>query len=258
MTAQSQDTSADEGLENVVLVVDDDPQIRKLLSRYLSRHEFTVHEAGSGQEMREQIERVSPSIVLLDVGLPDIDGLSLLRDLKSSTHLGVIMISGMADTIDRVVGLELGADDYVTKPVDHRELLARIRSVRRRVQQVREASAGAVSAIAPGAGDDDSLRFCDWRLDARARSLTSPTGEEVELTTMEFDTLLALASRPGRVMDREQLLQAVANRNWDPFDRAVDAVIVKLRRKLGEDPKHPQMIKTVRGVGYVFAAKVDQ
>jgi len=242
--------------DNLILVVDDDPQIRSILNRYLSRHEFDVREAGSGQEMRAELERIIPAVILLDIGLPDTDGLSLLRELRDSAEVGIIIISGMAEQVDRVVGLELGADDFVAKPIDHRELLARIRSVRRRIHATQTSAAHADSDYQ--AGREGLLRFEGWELDTLARSLRAPDGTPIDLTTMEFDTLQALATSPGIVLNREQLLQAVARRDWGPFDRAVDALVVKLRRKLGEDPRSPQIIKTVRGVGYVFSAKIDR
>lgn len=239
-------------LDNVILIVDDDPQIRSVLKRYLTRHEFEVREASSGQEMRVEIATVPPTVVLLDLGLPDTDGLTLLAELRRQADLGIIIVSGMSDQVDRIVGLEMGADDYVSKPIDQRELLARIRSVRRRVQAIRATTA----EIADNEPEASVLHFSGWHLDTLARSLTSPTGEYIALTTMEFDTLLTLANGPGVVMNREQLLQVAARRDWEPFDRAIDAVIVKLRRKLGEDPRDPQLIKTVRGIGYVFSSKV--
>ena len=242
--------------DNLILVVDDDPQIRSLLNRYLSRHEFDVREADSGQEVRTELEQHIPTVVLLDIGLPDTDGLTLLRELRASAELGVIIISGMAEQVDRVVGLELGADDFVAKPIDHRELLARIRSVRRRIQANR---GGTVKTdTTPQSSGEGLIRFESWILDTLARSLRNPAGKQVELTTMEFDTLHALGSNAGVVLNREQLLQSVARRDWGPFDRAVDAVVVKLRRKLEDDPRSPRLIKTVRGVGYVFSGKIGE
>lgn len=261
MLAMDESTEA----RNLVLVVDDDPQVRTVLARYLTRHGFAVAEAGSGSEMKRELERVTPMMVLLDIGLPDTDGFSLLRELRANASIGIIIVSGMGDQVDRVVGLELGADDYLVKPLDYRELVARIRTVRRRiVSSAAPAPATSAPADAPltsprvevDSPSAEIMEFDGWRLDVAARALFDPDGGTVALTTMEFDTLVVLASRPGVVLSRDQLLQNAARRNWDPNDRAIDAVIVKLRRKLKEDSREPQMIKTVRGVGYVFAARM--
>lgn len=232
-----------------ILIVDDDPRLCRLLERYLVREGYSASSTHTCANAREQIENSPPSLVLLDVVLPDSDGLSLLRELRSDTAIPVILLTGKTDIIDKVVGLELGADDYITKPFEERELLARIRTVLRRFS-------GTVNTEAPSTSS--SLTFADWRLDVGAQELTSPVGASVSLTTYEFRLLKALAEVAPRVLGRDQILDVVAGRDAMPLDRSVDVLIGKLRKKIEKNPKTPVIIKTIRGSGYKISAPVSQ
>ena len=232
-----------------ILVVDDDERICRLLKRYLMREGYGVSTAANAAEMRQRVSGEMPDLVILDLNLPDADGFTLARELRSRSEVGIIMLTGKSDSVDRVVGLELGADDYVTKPFDERELLARVRSVLRRAGQSR----------APASDEDGSIvRFAGWHLDLTAHELTSPKNEMVHLTSYEFQLLSMFVERPNRVLTRDQILDLVTGRDWDPFDRSIDIRIGKLRKKLEEDPKNPRLIKTIRGAGYKFTAKIER
>jgi len=224
-----------------VLVVDDDPAIRQLLADYLGQHGYEVALASSGAAMRAELERAAPAVVLLDIGLPGEDGLTLARYLRERHELGIIMVTGAGDVVDRVAGLEVGADDYIAKPFDPRELRARLKSVLRRI----ETKAGKSPAL---------LRVSIGRcfLDLKSRTLCDAKGREIPITSMEFDLLKALVQHPNQVLSRDQLLTMTRNREWEPFDRSIDIRITRLRRKLEEDPAHPRAIRTVRGAGYMF------
>lgn len=237
-----------------VLVVDDDEEIGALLRRYLSGQGLRVEVLGDAASLRERIERDAPDLVLLDLGLPDEDGLSVMRDLQRH-QVPVIIVSGRGDSVERVVGLELGADDYVTKPFDLRELLARIRSVLRR-SALRGAAAPAQAVAKPGAAP--AFEFGGFRLEPDARRLLAADGRDVALTTGEFDLLYALVQRPNLVLSRDQLMNSVHGREAGPYDRAIDVQIGRLRRKIEADPAHPHLIKSVRGAGYLFAANVTR
>ncbi len=233
-------------MTKTVLLVDDEDRVRRILARYLAREGFTVLEAGDGAGMREHIAGGKVDLVILDLMLPDVDGITLARELRSASSVPIIMLTAKVDTIDRVVGLEVGADDYITKPFDQRELLARVRSVLRRA--------------AGDAGDPDagtSARFAGWHLDLVAQELHAPGGDSVHLTSAQFQLLASLVRRANRVMSREEILAEVAGRNWHPLDRSVDVLVGKLRRKLEPGADAPALIKTVRGVGYKLAARVD-
>jgi DNA-binding response OmpR family regulator len=231
-----------------VLVVDDDPDVRDLLDDYLSEQGYEVLAADSAAAARELLDAEAPSVVLLDVGLPGEDGLSLARHIRERLDIGIIMISGAGETVDRIVGLEVGADDYVAKPFDPRELKARLKSVLRRYQR-------APQPEAPAARDQGARRrvaIGHSVLDLDSRQLFGPSGEEVPLTRMEFELLEVLVQRPNRPLTRDQLLNLTQNRDWDPFDRSVDIRIARLRRKIEPDPDKPQYIRTVRGLGYMY------
>ena len=236
-----------------ILIVDDDPKMARVLRRYLEGEGFTVRVSQSANEMRKTLKGFPADLLILDVRLPGDDVFTLTREIRRNSSIGIIILTAKNESVDRVVGLELGADDYVTKPFDQRELLARIRTVLRRTQDRKPQTAPKPSATRPSA-----VRFGKWRLDLGARELTSESGDDVELTTMEFELLWVLVSNPNRVMSRDQLLERCTGRSWDPYDRAIDTLIVKLRRKLESDPKHPQIIKTVRGAGYVFTPPVQR
>jgi DNA-binding response OmpR family regulator len=231
-----------------VLVVDDDPAIREMLGEYLASHGLQVELAPDGAAMRRQIEATTPDVVLLDLRLPGEDGLSLARYLRERYDIGIIMITGAGEVVDRVVGLEIGADDYVTKPFDPRELLARVKSVMRRMQ----ASHGPRSD-GPAAA---RLTLGHCSLDLGSRQLFDREGVEIPITTMEFDLLKIFAENPGKVLSRDRILTLTRNREWDPYDRSVDIRVARLRRKIEADPDRPQIIRTVRGVGYMFVSGV--
>jgi two-component system phosphate regulon response regulator OmpR len=231
-----------------ILLVDDDPRLVRLLAQYLGREGYRVATAANGREMREQMADSQPDLVLLDLGLPGEDGLALTREIRVRSAIPIIILTGKAHTVDKVVGLELGADDYVTKPFDERELLARVRSVLRRAQAGGEASAPALGRVA---------QFCGWQLDLTAQELTSPEGERVHLTSHEYQLLEAFVTRPHRVLSRDTLMDLVAGRDWSPMDRSIDVLIAKLRKKIERTPEQPSLIKTIRGAGYKFTGQVS-
>lgn len=233
-----------------ILVVDDDGLVRRMLERYLTGEGYRVSSAENGDTMRKVLaDNGSPvQLVLLDVTLPGEDGLDLAREIRQmSSNIGIIMVTGRGATIDRVIGLEVGADDYVPKPFHLREVLARIRSVLRRLQPAKTAAPAANNAT-----DPDAVQFDGWSLDLSRRQLTRMSGEDVPLTTGEFDLLAAFIRHPGRVLDRDRLMDLTKGRTWEAFDRTIDAQVSRLRRKIEVDPRNPTLIKSVRGVGYVF------
>ncbi|MGE5154986.1 MAG: response regulator [Bdellovibrio bacteriovorus] len=232
-----------------VLVVDDDPDVRDLLDDYLSEQGYEVSAADSASVARQLLERETPSVVLLDVGLPGEDGLSLARYIREHFDIGVIMVSGAGETVDRIVGLEVGADDYVAKPFDPRELKARLKCVLRRYQRVAQPEAPTAAAKTT---ETRRVAAGSCVLDLDSRQLFDAHGQEIPLTRMEFEFLEVLVQRPRRPLTRDQLLNLTQNRDWDPFDRSVDIRIARLRRKIEADPEKPQCIRTVRGVGYMF------
>jgi len=230
-----------------VLIVDDEEEIRDLLSTYLGKQGIEVFEASSEAELRAIMIAETPDVVLLDVNLGMEDGFAIARRLRADWSGGLLMVTGRGDTVDRVVGLEIGADDYVTKPFELRELLARVRSVgRRAVVQLEPAT---VVADSP-----NSLRFHSFTLDVERRKLTDANGNEIALTTGEFALLTALVEKPGHLFSRDDLLQRTRHRDAGPFDRTIDVQIGRLRKKLGDDGKDPRIIKSVRGAGYVLVA----
>ncbi|HUK00565.1 MAG TPA: response regulator [Stellaceae bacterium] len=229
-----------------LLIVDDDKEICALLSKFLARHGYRVSTAHDGQAMKRALDTARIQLIILDLMLPGEDGLSLCRRLRADTTLPVIMLTAMGDDMDRIVGLEMGADDYVAKPFNPRELLARIRAVLRRVGQ----------APAPLGGGGRVLEFAGWRLDVARRQLFSPSNALVYLRAGEFELLLALAERPQRVLTRDQLLDLSRGRAANSFERSIDVQVSRLRRKIEPDPKQPSLIKTVRSGGYIFAVPV--
>ena len=238
-----------------VLVVDDEPRIRTLLRRYLVEEGFKVSEAGDGVTMRAMLEREAIDLVLLDLMMPGEDGLSLARYIRQRSDIPIIMLTGKGDLIDRVAGLETGADDYITKPFELREVLARIRTVMRRAGP-RMTAAATQSESATDEITREVLVFEGWRFDLLRRELRRMTGELVPLTAGEFELLCVFARRPNRVLNREQLIDLVKGREWAAYDRGVDTQVMRLRKKIESDPGNPSLIKTVRGAGYVFAAAV--
>ncbi len=229
-----------------VAIVDDEADIRDLVCGYLGRHGFETFSIATERELDRLLAERNIDTVLLDVNLGNEDGFAIARRLRARWNGGLLMLTGRADTVDRVVGLEIGADDYVTKPFDLRELLARVRSVSRRY------SGAAGKESIPAKSKKPTIVFDGFRLDPERRELRDPGGEAIELTTGEFDLLHALAEHPGRVRNRDQLLRQTHNRDAAPFDRTIDVQIGRLRKKLGDDGKAPKLIKAVRGIGYIF------
>ena len=227
-----------------ILVVDDDPVACARLKAYFTAEGYAVFVANDGGGMWRVLDSEAISVVLLDVGLPGKDGLELARELRAHDEgLGIILVSGRGDDVDKIVGLESGADDYVTKPFNSRELLARVKIVLRGLRG--RGSKG---------GGSGSIRFGRWSFDIAHRRLQGSDGKREILTRGEFDLLAALASHPGVVLSRERLMQTVSHRSWDPNDRTIDVLISRLRDKLEDDPRHPEIITTVRGEGYVLIA----
>lgn len=233
------------------MVVDDDPLIRNRLADYVRQEGFRVTTVESAGAMRDLFASEPVDLAIIDLALPGEDGLSLTRFLRERSDLGIVILTGKGETTERVIGLEMGADDYVAKPVQLRELLARVKSVLRRTKTPPR---GEV----PASKEPESVvRFAGWRLDLGGRNLVSPAGERVHLTTAEFELLSAFAANASRVLGRDRLLELVAERGWDPYDRSVDSHISRLRRKLEPDPKQPTLIKTIRGKGYMFCAPIE-
>jgi len=229
-----------------ILVVDDDPTIRNGLSKFLIEQGLRVSTATDGRDMQSRLAAANIDLVVLDLMMPGEDGLSLCRKLAADTTIPVILLTAVAGETDRVIGLEIGAEDYVCKPFSPRELLARIRVVLRR----RDAS------VLAARGKSTRFRFNGWVFDVRARTLTSPSGAYVELTTGEFELLQALVEHPNVVLNRDQLLDLARGRSSLAVDRAIDVQVMRLRRKLEADPANPQIIKTVRNGGYIFTPEV--
>jgi DNA-binding response OmpR family regulator len=232
-----------------LLVVDDDDEIRELARRYFTSNGFRVSGVADGAAMRRALAAETVDLVLLDLGLPGEDGFDLTRYLRNEWCGPVIIVTGRGESVDRVVGLELGADDYVTKPFDLRELLARVRSVLRRSATTRSVDASDVPAAA------ETIRFAGFRLDAAARELATSDGTPIPLTTGEYELLQIFLARPNRVLTRDDLISRMHGRSAGPYDRAIDVQVGRLRRKIEADPAQPQIIKSVRGAGYLFAAK---
>jgi two-component system OmpR family response regulator len=232
-----------------ILIVDDHREVRDLVARALTREGFRVSQAADGKAMRRALEDGRHDLILLDLMLPGEDGLSLCRSLRAQSDIPIIMLTAKGEEVDRVIGLEMGADDYLPKPFGSRELVARIRAVLRRSRD---------RAPPPGAPDEPPATFIfdTWTLDSATRSLLRQDGVTVPLSTGEYDLLLAFAERPQRVLSREQLLDLARGRAAASFDRAIDTQVSRLRRKIEHDPANPQLIKTVWGGGYIFTPTV--
>ena len=244
-----------------IAVVDDETAITELLANYLASHGFRATQLHSGRALMETMASDPPALVLLDLGLPGEDGFAIARQLREHWRCGLVIITGRGDAVDKVVGLEVGADDYVTKPFDLRELVARIKAVLRRITpaQPAEAATERPSAAAAPPHDDtgrECLTFDGWRLDLAARRLTDAQGAEVVLTAGEFDLLQTFAQHPGRVLSRDFLLSQTRGREAGPFDRTIDVQVGRLRKKLEPEAETPQIIKSVRSAGYLFTPTV--
>ena len=236
-----------------ILVVDDDPRIRQMLTHYFAQEGYRVTAAADGAAMRAQLDARPVDVILLDVVMPGQDGLALAREIRAKSDVGIIMLTGKDEVLDRVIGLEVGADDYIAKPFHLREVLARVKSVLRR----RGVASTQLAAALSGA-NEEVIRFEGWRLDTGCRQLVSPQGKDVALTTGEFNLLASLAKHPGRVLGRDALMDLTLGRRWEAFDRTIDAQVARLRKKIEADPKKPTLVKSIRGVGYVFTGKIDR
>lgn len=240
-----------------IALLDDEPDITALLGTYLRSHGYRVSELHRGADLMALLASDPPALVLLDLGLPGEDGLAIARRLRerdATAPLGLIIVSGRGDAVDRVVGLEIGADDYITKPFDLRELLARVKAVLRRTEGGASASAGTTAAPSPSPAPPDCHCFAGFMLDTAARRVLAPDGNEIALTSGEFDLLVVFVRHPGRVLSRDFLLEHTRGRQAEPFDRAVDVLVGRLRKKLGDDLQQPQLLKSVRSAGYLLVA----
>lgn len=237
-----------------ILVVDDDEAVRTLLRDCFELEGYTVGEAKDGAELNARLAEGRVDLITLDLKLGGENGLDIARQVRSHTNVPIVMISGKGDPIDRIVGLELGADDYITKPFHVREVLARVRAVLRRYEAGASAASDTGSGPAPSA--DERFAFGPWILDTGRRELRSAKGEVTELTTAEFNMLEMFVRRPSRVMSRDAIMDLLKGHEWSPFDRSIDSLIVRLRKKIEPDTDNPTLVKTVRGVGYVLAAEV--
>ncbi|MGE4217859.1 MAG: response regulator [Alphaproteobacteria bacterium] len=241
-----------------IAVVDDDPDIREVISTYLSEEGYCVSACVSGDELWTALDGRPAELVILDVRLNAENGFEIAKALRSKSDIGIIMLTAKADVVDRVVGLEVGADDYVVKPFHLRELAARVKSVLRRRTPPGEAGSTETSSLNQDTPHEGSvLRFADWKLDEDRRQLSGPDGD-VDLTAGEFDLLVALVTHPQRALSRDQLLDFARGRSATLFDRSIDVQIGRLRRKIEVDPKKPAIIKTVRGAGYMLAVNVQR
>jgi DNA-binding response OmpR family regulator len=229
-----------------VIVCDDEPDIRETVAEYLETHGFAVTQAAGGAALRELIKGGEFDVVVLDIRMPGEDGLSLARYLREHSDVAIIMLTGSADTIDRVVGLEMGADDYVGKQVDLRELIARVKAVLRRTAG-RKRSGDKLAHRS-----DHSLDFGECRFFPETQKLYNAEGAEIAITAMESQLLKVFAEHRGKILNRDQLLELAHDRGWEPFDRSIDIRISRLRKKIEVDASKPQVIKTVRGVGYIY------
>lgn len=232
-----------------ILVVDHDQTILKLVSDFLREYDFKVSTALDAASMRVVLKQFPCDLIVLDVKLPDEDGLSVASRLSVLSRIPIIMLSALDSDVDRIVGLELGADDYLSKPFNPRELLARIRAVLRRAGK----SPDQAIRVEPS---HEAFRFADWIVNTTSRHVISPLGETVDLTSGEFDLLEAFVRAPRRTLNRDQLLAMTRSPDTEVFDRTIDVLILRLRRKLETNPKHPKLIKTERGVGYIFDAEI--
>ncbi len=234
-----------------ILVVDDDQKVRLLLRRCFEGEGFRVTEAARGAEVTRAMSGKDIDLVTLDLTLPDMDGLSVARQIRERSALPIIMVTGKADMIDRVIGLEVGADDYISKPFHLREVLARVRAVLRRTRD------GSAQSVTTKNGGQPSVRFDRWVLDRGKRELCDEEGAPCALTTAEFGLLEIFIDHPNRVLTRNQIMDLLKGNEWSPLDRSIDNLVARLRRKIERSDETPHLIKTVRGLGYTFAARID-
>jgi two-component system OmpR family response regulator len=243
-----------------IAVLDDETDITELLAGYLATHGYRITTFHTGRALMAAMGSDPPALVLLDLGLPGEDGFAIARQLREHHRCGLVIVTGRGDAVDKVVGLEIGADDYVTKPFDLRELAARVKAVLRRIvpdDAPAAPSPAPVAALAEAPAPRERFGFSGWEYDAAARRLVDPQGQEVALTTGEFDLLGVLVRHPGRVLSRDFLLEQTRGRDAGPFDRTIDVQVGRLRKKIEADPEHPALIKSVRGAGYVLVPPVS-
>jgi DNA-binding response OmpR family regulator len=243
-----------------ILIVDDDPKVRLLLRRCFESESYRVSEAATRSDVDQALSREALDLITLDLTLPDGDGLTIARDIRARSSVPIVMVTGKGDMIDRIVGLEIGADDYIAKPFHVREVLARVRAVLRRFEAaatpVASASGGLAVAAAPTPAADDVYRFGDWVIDIPKREVRRASGESCPLTTSEFGLLELFVRHPKRVLSRDQIMDLLRGHDWSPLDRSIDNLVARLRKKVEDDPEDPRLIKTVRGIGYSFTADV--
>lgn len=227
-----------------LLIVEDDEIAQSKMKSYFESEGYGIATASNGQQMRKHLQTREIDLVLLDIDLPDDDGLSIARDLRSNSNIGIILVTGKDSEVDRIIGLEIGADDYVTKPFNFRELLARVKGLLRRAE-----------AQSSPRVNHEKL-FAGWGLNPLRRTLTSPSGEEMEMTRAELDLLATFTAHPGQTLSRERLMNCITHRSWNPNDRTIDVLIRRVRQKMEIDPKKPTLIKTIHGEGYMFCEPV--
>ena len=233
-------------MQKTILAVDDEPEVLEIIQDYLGAKGFRVLAAGSAEEARAILGRETVDLAMLDITLPGEDGLSLARHIREHHAAAIVMLTALDSVVDRIIGLEIGADDYVTKPFDPREILARVKNILRRTAPPQ------ASGTAPPPAEGQRVRMGSCLLDPDSRTLRNGEGAEIPLTSGEFDLLQAFATHPNRVLSREQILNLTQQREWDPFDRSVDIRVTRLRKKIEPNPDKPRYIKTVRGTGYRF------
>lgn len=229
----------------IIFVLEDDPEIARLICMSMGEYGFRCEHLSTGRQLLARARQSAPDLCIVNLGLPDMDGMQVVRELQDGSPCAVLILTGRNDVTDRVLGLELGADDYIVKPFEPRELVARVRSILRRYQR---------SAASDASVERNTARFAGWTFDASRHALTAPDGREISLSAAEAGLLATLLRRPNKILSREQLL---GERDVDPFDRSIDVRISRLRRKLDDDPQNPKLIKTVYGAGYLFAAQVN-
>lgn len=228
-----------------ILICDDERDLREMLKEYLERRGFRVRLAAHADDLEARLQDAEPDLIILDVNMPGRDGLTMLRTIRATQDIAIVMLTAAGETVDKIVGLEMGADDYLGKPVDLRELEARIKAVLRR--RAKEPAPQPPSAVVA-----ERVAFGDFVLDLDGAKLLSGSGDEVPITAMEFRLLKLFAENRGRVLNRDQILEHAHDRSWDPYDRSIDIRISRLRRKIEKNPQKPEIIRTARGIGYVF------
>lgn len=231
-------------MQKQIFIVDDDERLERILQRLLQKELFATQSFRTGHALLQKLQENQPDLIILDVNLPDSNGMDLIGKIRATCHCGIILLTGRQETIDRILGLELGADDYICKPFDQRELIARIKSVLRRLEEHKPISEKPIT--------NETLTFGHWHLDVDAQELSQENGEKTPLTHYEFTVLHYFLRHPNRVISREQILQLLSGRSFESFDRSVDVLIGKIRKKIEVDAKNPLFIQTVRGSGYKF------